>query len=80
MRAAQGNAAVADFMPVFWAFGAEMFEATGKPTVNNAEGVAALIYVELRQIFSSGLREFQCRRGWRSFTPGHCGDVINWPA
>ena len=25
MRAAQGNAAVADFMPIFWAFGGEMF-------------------------------------------------------
>ncbi|MFN2510329.1 MAG: hypothetical protein ABR568_02665 [Pyrinomonadaceae bacterium] len=24
-RAAQGNAAVADFMPIFWAFGGEMF-------------------------------------------------------
>ncbi|HEY0366109.1 MAG TPA: extracellular solute-binding protein, partial [Pyrinomonadaceae bacterium] len=27
MRAAQGNAAVADFMPIFWAFGGEMFDA-----------------------------------------------------
>ena len=31
MRAAQGNAAVADFMPIFWAFGAEMFDANGAP-------------------------------------------------
>src|SRR5262249_17356280 len=36
MRAAQGNAVVADFMPIFWAFGAEMFDAQGKPTVNSA--------------------------------------------
>ncbi|HXG67139.1 MAG TPA: extracellular solute-binding protein, partial [Blastocatellia bacterium] len=34
MRAAQGNAVVADFMPIFWAFGAEMFDANGNPTVN----------------------------------------------
>src|SRR5256714_11785617 len=29
MRAAQGNAAVADFMPIFWAFGGEMFDESG---------------------------------------------------
>jgi hypothetical protein len=31
MRAAQGNAAVADFMPIFWAFGGEMFDAPENP-------------------------------------------------
>ncbi len=36
MRAAQGNAAVADFMPIFWAFGGEMFDAVGQPTVNSS--------------------------------------------
>src|SRR4030095_10697782 len=46
MRAAQGNAAVADFMPIFWAFGGEMFDSQGRPTVNSAEGV--------------GIRELQC--------------------
>src|SRR5262245_44244115 len=41
MRAAQGNAAVADFMPIFWAFGGEMFDSSGKPTVNSPQGIAA---------------------------------------
>ncbi|HEY3104851.1 MAG TPA: extracellular solute-binding protein, partial [Pyrinomonadaceae bacterium] len=41
MRAAQGNAAVADFMPIFWAFGGEMFDSSGQATVNSAEGIAA---------------------------------------
>ena len=45
MRAAQGNAAVADFMPIFWAFGGEMFDANGKPSVNSAEGIAALQFM-----------------------------------
>src|SRR5678816_1819948 len=45
MRAAQGNAAVADFMPIFWAFGGEMFDASGKPTVNTPEGIAALKFM-----------------------------------
>ena len=45
MRAARGNAAVADFMPIFWAFGAEMFDSNGKPTVNSPEGIAALQFM-----------------------------------
>ncbi|MBV9209568.1 MAG: extracellular solute-binding protein, partial [Acidobacteria bacterium] len=45
MRAAQGNAAVADFMPIFWAFGAEMFDANGRPVVNSAEGINALKFM-----------------------------------
>jgi multiple sugar transport system substrate-binding protein len=45
MRAAQGNAAVADFMPIFWAFGGEMFDASGKPTVNSSQGVEALQFM-----------------------------------
>src|SRR5829696_5527432 len=45
MRAAQGNAAVADFMPIFWAFGGEMFDASGRPAVNSPEGIAALQFM-----------------------------------
>ncbi len=61
MRAAQGNAAVADFMPIFWAFGGEMFDATGKPTVNTPEGIAALEFMlELGKYSPPGYREFQC--------------------
>ena len=45
MRAAQGNAAVADFMPIFWAFGGEMFGPDGKPAVNSPEGIAALEFM-----------------------------------
>ena len=55
MRAAQGNAVVADFMPIFWAFGAEMFDAEGRPTVNSPEGVAALKYMlELGKVSPPG--------------------------
>src|SRR5436190_1284934 len=45
MRAAQGNAAVADFMPIFWAFGGEMFDSAGQPRVNSPEGIAALKFM-----------------------------------
>src|SRR4051812_44468277 len=59
MRAAQGNAAVADFMPIFWAFGGEMFDSAGQPTVNSAEGIAALKFMmELGQYSPPGYAGF----------------------
>ena len=59
MRAAQGNAAVADFMPIFWAFGGEMFDASGKPTVNSPEGIAALQFMlELGKYSPPGYASF----------------------
>jgi len=62
MRAAQGNAAVADFMPIFWAFGGEMFDASGKPTVNSPEGIAALLAIaEMHEREITENREAQAR-------------------
>src|SRR4030095_14330085 len=59
MRAAQGNAAVADFMPIFWAFGGEMFDASGKPAVNSPEGIAALDFmIELGKYSPRGYASF----------------------
>jgi len=45
MRAARGNSAVADFMPIFWAFNAEMFDESGKPMVNSPQGIDALKFM-----------------------------------
>src|ERR1041384_5361022 len=59
MRAAQGNAAVADFMPIFWAFGGEMFDTNGQPTVNSPEGIAALKFmIELGKYSPPGYASF----------------------
>jgi multiple sugar transport system substrate-binding protein len=59
MRAAQGNAAVADFMPIFWAFGGEMFDQSGRPSVNSAEGVEALKFMlELGKYSPPGYASF----------------------
>src|ERR1051326_7952394 len=37
MRAARGNSVVADFLPIFWAFWAERFNAEGNPRVNTSK-------------------------------------------
>ncbi len=38
MRAAPGNSAVTDFMPLLWAFGGDIFDAQGKPALESAGG------------------------------------------
>ena len=81
MRAAQGNAAVADFMPIFWAFGGEMFDARGKPTVNSPEGIAALEFmIELGKYSPPGYASFNADDVGAHLLQGTAAMSINWPA
>lgn len=80
MRAAQGNAAVADFMPIFWAFGAEMFDASGKPAVNSPEGIAALEFMlQLGKYSPPGYASFNADEVGAHLLQGTAAMSINWP-
>jgi multiple sugar transport system substrate-binding protein len=81
MRAAQGNAAVADFMPIFWAFGAEMFDSSGKPTVNSPEAIAALEFMlQLGNYSPRGYASFNADEVGAHLLQGTAAMSINWPA
>jgi multiple sugar transport system substrate-binding protein len=81
MRAAQGNAAVADFMPIFWAFGGEMFDSSGKPTVNSPQGIAALKFMlELGKYSPPGYPSFNADEVGAHLLQGTAAMSINWPA
>jgi multiple sugar transport system substrate-binding protein len=81
MRAAQGNAAVADFMPIFWAFGGEMFDSSGQPTVNSPEGIAALKFmIELGKYSPPGYASFNADEVGAHLLQGTAAMSINWPA
>ena len=81
MRAAQGNAAVADFMPIFWAFGGEMFDASGKPAVNSPQGIAALEFmIELGKYSPPGYASFDADDVGAHLLQGTAAMSINWPA
>ena len=81
MRAAQGNAAVADFMPIFWAFGGEMFDASGKPTVNSPQGIAALQFmIDLGKLSPPGYASFNADDVGAHLLQGTAAMSINWPA
>ena len=80
MRAAQGNAAVADFMPIFWAFGGEMFDDGGKPTVNSQKGIAALEFMmELGKYSPPGYASFNADEVGAHLLQGTAAMSINWP-
>jgi multiple sugar transport system substrate-binding protein len=81
MRAARGNSAVADFMPIFWSFGAEMFDADGKPVVNSKEGIDALTFMlELGKYAPSGYASFNASEVSAHLLQGTAAMSINWPA
>ena len=81
MRAEQGNAAVADFMPIFWAYGGEMFDAGGKPTVNSPQGIAALeLMLELGKYSPPGYVSFNASEVGAHMLQGTAAMSINWPA
>ena len=80
MRAAQGNAAVADFMPIFWAFGGEMFDGAGKPAVNSPEGIAALQFmIDLGKYSPPGYASFNADEVGAHLLQGTAAMSINWP-
>lgn len=81
MRAAQGNAVVADFLPLFWAFGAEMFDREGQPTVNSADGIEALKFMlELGKYSPPGYASFNADEVSAHLLQGTAAQSINWPA
>lgn len=81
MRAARGNSAVTDFMPIFWSFGAEMFDGDGKPAVNSKEGIDALKFMlELGKYTPNGYASFNASEVSAHLLQGTAAMSINWPA
>lgn len=81
MRAAQGNAVVADFMPLFWAFGAEMFDGNGNPAVNSTQASVALNFMlELGTLSPPGYASFNADEVAAHLLQGTAAMSINWPA
>jgi multiple sugar transport system substrate-binding protein len=78
---ARGNAAVADFMPIFWASGGEMFDGNGQPTVNSPEGIAALkLMIDLGKYSPPGYPSFNADEVGAHLLQGTAAMSINWPA
>jgi multiple sugar transport system substrate-binding protein len=81
MRAAPGNSAVTDFMPLLWAFGGDIFDAQGKPNLTSPEAIAALRFMlELGKISPPGYAGFNAAEVSAQLLQGTAVMSINWPA
>lgn len=81
MRAAQGNAVVADYMPLFWAFGGEMFTSDGRANLTSPESVAALRFMlELGRYSPRGYVSFNADEVSAHLLQGSAAQSINWPS
>jgi multiple sugar transport system substrate-binding protein len=81
MRAAPGNSAVTDFMPLLWAFGGDIFDSQGKPNLASPEAIDALHFmIELGKISPPGYAGFNAAEVSAQLLQGTAVMSINWPA
>jgi multiple sugar transport system substrate-binding protein len=81
-RGVKGNPILTAFLPIFWSFGADFFDASGKPIVNSPEAVRALkFFLELAKYGPKSApmnNTAQIRDGLLAGTVGIAPEV--WPA
>ncbi|HLW76277.1 MAG TPA: extracellular solute-binding protein, partial [Bryobacteraceae bacterium] len=81
MRAAPGNAAVADFMPLMWAVGGDLLDASGKPVCDSEATVNALrMMLQLGKYSPPGYAAFNADEVSAHLLQSTAVMSINWPA
>jgi multiple sugar transport system substrate-binding protein len=81
MRAAPGNASVTDFMPILWAFGAELLGPDDAPQLDTPEAAAALGFmVEMGKWSPPGYVSFNADEVAAHLLQATAAMSINWPA
>jgi len=82
LRGTQGNPVVADFMPILWSFGANMFNADfTKVTLDTPQALAAVTCLtKLVSIAPPGAASFDAQQLSTFELEGNAAMMINWPA
>ena len=82
LRGTQGNPVVADFMPILWSFGANMFNADfTKVTLDTPQALAAVTFLtKLVSIAPPGAASFDAQQLATFELEGNAAMMINWPA
>jgi multiple sugar transport system substrate-binding protein len=80
-RGGQGNPVVADFMPIFWSYGADLFnEDRSAVTIDTPEGAAAMkTFMALRDISPKGVESYNANEVGTALAAGTAASSINWP-
>jgi len=80
-RGGQGNPVVADFMPIFWSYGGNLFNADRtKVTIDTPEGAAAMkTFMALRDVSPKGVESYNANEVGQALAAGTAASSINWP-
>jgi multiple sugar transport system substrate-binding protein len=80
-RGGQGNPVVADFMPIFWSYGGNLFNQNrSKVTIDTAEGAAAMkTFMALRAVSPKGVESYNANEVGQALAAGTAASSINWP-
>ena len=80
-RGGQGNPVVADFMPLFWSYGANLFnEDRSKVTIDTPEGATAMkMFMALRDASPKGVESYNANEVGQALAAGTAASSINWP-
>jgi multiple sugar transport system substrate-binding protein len=80
-RGGQGNPVVADFMPIFWSYGASLFNADRtKVTLDTPEAKQAMAtFMALKETAPPGVESYQADEVGRALASGTAASSINWP-
>jgi multiple sugar transport system substrate-binding protein len=80
-RGGQGNPVVADFMPIFWSHGGNLFNADrSKVTIDTPEGAAAMkTFIALRDVSPKGVESYNANEVGQALAAGTAASSINWP-
>lgn len=80
-RGGQGNPVVADFMPIFWSYGANLFnDDRTKVTIDTSEGAEAMkIFMALRDVSPKGVESYNANEVGTAMAAGTAASSINWP-
>jgi len=82
LRGQQGNPVVAQFMPVFWSFGGQMFSVDkSKVQIDIPEALAALnFFLKLKNVSPPGAESFNAQQLATHMLQATAASTINWPA
>ncbi|HXL03238.1 MAG TPA: ABC transporter substrate-binding protein [Bacillota bacterium] len=81
VRGQRGNPIVADYLPVFWAYGGEVLDENMKPAVNSEAGVKAMeTYLKLKELSPKGCETFDSDQIATALTQGQIAMTIAWPS
>jgi multiple sugar transport system substrate-binding protein len=80
-RGGQGNPVVADFMPIFWSYGADLFNTDRtKVTIDTPEGAAAMkTFMALKAASPKGVESYNANEVGTAMAAGTAASSINWP-